>query len=86
MVLGFKKRAIKKRIETNGTRCHYCGCELNFTDPASPQYRTLDHKHPLSKGGKNRYYNVVLACHACNIAKGNMVYREFVELKRAKRK
>ena len=41
-------------------RCHYCGKVLD-KDTA-----TLDHFVPKSKGGKDEFSNVVLACEGCN--------------------
>lgn len=45
--------------------CMYCGGE--FPDSAL----TRDHVIPLSKGGRDRWSNVVAACRHCNTHKGN---------------
>jgi RRXRR protein/HNH endonuclease len=37
----------------------------------------LDHIRPRSRGGSNRISNLALACHACNMAKGNQTAHEF---------
>lgn len=74
-----KEKTITKLIKRDGTRCHYCGCELNFTDPNDAQYRTLDHKYPQAKGGHSNPGNLVLSCHDCNIKKGQQNYRVFKE-------
>jgi len=37
----------------------------------------LDHQLPRSRGGSNRVSNLVLACHDCNLAKGNRTAAEF---------
>jgi len=50
--------------------CVYCGVTgvpLN-----------LDHVHPKSTGGSNKVSNLVLACIACNQAKGSLPLEEFV--------
>jgi 5-methylcytosine-specific restriction endonuclease McrA len=41
---------------------------------------TVDHKTPLSKGGKNTGSNYVLACFDCNQKKGDMDYDEYMEM------
>lgn len=38
---------------------------------------TKDHKHPLSKGGKNRLRNLQTMCSTCNGTKGNKVGIKF---------
>src|SRR5215471_682188 len=49
--------------------CAYCGKKgVPFE---------LDHQVPRSRGGSNRASNFVLACHACNQAKGNQTAAEF---------
>jgi 5-methylcytosine-specific restriction endonuclease McrA len=50
-------------------RCAYCG------KPGVPF--ELDHQVPRSRGGSDRASNLVLACHACNQAKGNRTAAEF---------
>jgi len=50
-------------------RCAYCGkSNLPFE---------IDHIRPRSRGGSNRVSNLVLACHACNQAKGSQTASEF---------
>jgi 5-methylcytosine-specific restriction endonuclease McrA len=53
---------VKKKYETQGKRCYWCGCELNGTYHA-------DHYIPLSRGGSNAIENIVIACPACNLSK-----------------
>jgi 5-methylcytosine-specific restriction endonuclease McrA len=56
-------------LEKFGHRCAYCGKgEVPFE---------LDHQLPRSRGGSNRVSNLVLACHDCNLAKGNQTAAEF---------
>jgi hypothetical protein len=43
--------------------CQYCGSVAT----------TLDHVHPVSKGGTSRWDNLVAACVPCNTKKGNML-------------
>jgi len=45
--------------------CAYCGHSF-------PSHQlTFDHVVPKSRGGKTCWENIVIACHACNGAKGN---------------
>lgn len=48
-------------------RCQYCGCRL--TRAAA----TWDHVVPRSQGGRTTWQNIVMACMACNQAKGGRV-------------
>jgi len=45
--------------------CMYCGKEF------AERHLTRDHLLPLSRGGRDRWSNVVAACKSCNNAKGN---------------
>ena len=45
--------------------CMYCGNELHESE------LTRDHVTPISRGGKDRWSNVVTACRNCNTRKGN---------------
>ena len=38
----------------------------------------IDHIHPKSLGGSNRVANLTLACHSCNVKKGNQDVRKFL--------
>lgn len=52
--------------------CHYCGCQLVLDHKMfSP---SLDHKTPLSKGGKNEISNYAVSCIRCNRLKRSMDY------------
>jgi HNH endonuclease len=54
-----------------GRRCVYCAHRL---DPAEA---TLDHVHPLARGGQHIAGNLVVACAPCNRLKGDMLPHEF---------
>ena len=41
--------------------CAYCG----------KRAQSIDHVHPVSRGGKNNWMNVVAACNRCNTLKGD---------------
>ena len=53
-----------------GRKCAYCGVESVPLE--------VEHIKPKSKGGSNRIGNLTLACHACNIKKGNLDVRDFL--------
>lgn len=47
--------------------CQYCGKKADMT---------IDHVIPKSRGGKDKWDNVVAACLRCNISKGNRTPKE----------
>ena len=51
----------------DGFRCQYCGSDGELT---------FDHVVPKSQGGRTVWTNVVAACSACNLAKGNRLPSE----------
>lgn len=56
---------------TEGARCAYCLVEQPLTQ------LTRDHIIPSSRGGTNAADNLVLACTACNSAKGSRTPQEW---------
>jgi 5-methylcytosine-specific restriction endonuclease McrA len=67
-----QKRALKRAAMRDcGRRCVYCGSPLDFENA------TLDHVHPLAKGGTHYPGNLVLACARCNRLKSDMLPHEF---------
>jgi hypothetical protein len=54
----------------DGNLCMYCGIE--YPD----QHLTRDHVLPISRGGVDRWSNVVTACKSCNTRKGNRTPEE----------
>lgn len=65
-------------------RCHYCGLGVEILDdtPNHPRNATIDHKHPISRGGANDRANLVLACALCNHRKADMTAEEFLVYRR----
>jgi 5-methylcytosine-specific restriction endonuclease McrA len=61
-------------FERDSWMCCICGrqCarEYNWNNPMSP---TVDHIHPLSKGGEHSYANCRTACARCNTVKSDSV-------------
>lgn len=65
----------RAKMLAENPRCHWCGTSLDMTTS------TIDHVTPLSKGGKDRPGNMVLACDGCNKGKAAGLWRK---IKRAK--
>jgi hypothetical protein len=61
--------------------CVYCfkKCRV-YNKITNPNFITLDHKTPTSKGGTDEISNLVVACRRCNIIKNNKTYPEFKRL------
>lgn len=66
---------LKKLLERDGMICYICGkrCTKDDTRWGSfgPDYPTVDHVIPMSKGGTHTWDNVRIACAECNEAKGS---------------
>lgn len=58
-----------------GGKCHYCGI-MTTLETGRADMATRDHVIPKSKGGKMS----VLACYACNTARGTTEYSIFKQL------
>lgn len=56
----------KELYEKQNGKCYYCDKEMNETTD-----RTRDHINPVSKGGLNLRFNIVLCCGECNSLKSN---------------
>lgn len=66
------KRAYKHAAMRDcGRRCVYCAAPLGF------ELATLDHVHPLARGGAHAPGNLVAACARCNMLKGDMLPADF---------
>jgi len=72
-----------KFTEKESLVCGYCGKKVKAFD--IQPYRdviSLDHKKPLSQGGKNELKNIIITCCQCNIVKGTMdseLFKKFVK-------
>ncbi|WNO11744.1 HNH endonuclease [Teredinibacter sp. KSP-S5-2] len=51
-------------------QCLYCGNHFDFSQ------LSRDHVHPSSRGGEDKWENVVAACKRCNQHKGNFLLSE----------
>ena len=54
--------------------CQYCG--RHRSELKNRQFLTRDHVLPVSRGGTNRWDNVVTSCSPCNNRKGDRLPRE----------
>lgn len=52
--------------------CGYCGEEVSY-EIYGPNYATIDHIIPKSKGGSEALENKTLSCLGCNRGKGNRI-------------
>ncbi len=52
-------------FERDGSTCQYCG--KHYTR----NRLTLDHVIPASRGGRDSWENLVVACHSCNVRKAD---------------
>lgn len=59
----------------NTSICYYC------KEKTPRKFRTLEHKQPLSKGGKHSSDNIVMSCLSCNCSKRNMTEKDFNNFK-----
>lgn len=73
-----RKNRRKRLRKDHGENCHWCGVAMEFDNVKSPQSATVDHLVPVSRGGSNRVKNTVLACRACNNARGDMPWKVWV--------
>lgn len=67
----------RRLFHKQGGRCHYCWHQMSLRRGTSDMV-TVDHKFPKSRGGTKHASNTVGACLACNNAKGDMPYEDFL--------
>lgn len=58
-------------VKRDSAICYYC----------HEEGKTVDHKHPIARGGATTEENCVCACQFCNNIKGHMLLDEFKNLK-----
>ena len=58
--------------------CFYCG-DLLYSSFDKAIH--IDHKIPISRGGKNDIENIALSCAACNMSKHTKTHKEFLALR-----
>lgn len=60
-------------LSASASRCVYCGA------PVAKGSVTIDHVHPLAKGGTSAQNNLVAACRGCNEFKDDQDARGWFE-------
>lgn len=65
---------IRKNLHfLQGGACCYCGKQLALGKS------TIEHIDPKSKKGEDSFYNYTLACHDCNVRRGNDDFEPFMK-------
>lgn len=59
------------------TACYLTGRKINLQEPRTYNF---DHIIPISKEGTNNFDNLGIACREANLAKSDMLVKEFLEL------
>lgn len=68
----YKRKKFENLLIMFNSRCAICGKRVDrYAEASHPDQATIDHIHPVSKGGTWRYDNLQLACYACNQAKAD---------------
>ena len=70
-----------KLAEAQNWRCCYCGVPMNQEDKSTRA--TIEHIIPRGLGGLDQIENYVVACRACNEARGNSIKEIHIEAIRA---
>jgi 5-methylcytosine-specific restriction endonuclease McrA len=71
-----KNRLVRDSKENEGyIKCYYCNKKLEESETE------IEHKTPVSRGGRNKRSNVVLSCKKCNREKGRKNEKEFNEFR-----
>jgi 5-methylcytosine-specific restriction endonuclease McrA len=66
------RRLLRAELYLEDPHCAYCRRPL-----AGPWAGVLDHATPKSRGGNDKPSNAILACKACDRAKGNRTISEW---------
>lgn len=67
-------KTLIQMVEAQGYKCALTGWEL------TPDVAVIDHKHPLSKGGRHTLNNLQVVHQSVNVAKGVMMQDEFIRM------
>ncbi|GAA0095717.1 HNH endonuclease [Clostridium perfringens] len=74
----FAERNIMREVRESQNICCYCGKEL------VPEERTVDHIHPINRGGETVLENLAVCCQRCNFEKQDMTLQEYISYKSKK--
>lgn len=70
-----RAKRLKVVIDRDGPHCVWCSAKLS----ARHRDATLDHALPYAEDGSNRALNLLLACDACNGARGTLPLNRFAK-------
>jgi Restriction endonuclease len=77
--LDYENSIIKEFRNNSEPVCYYCNKAIQTNSNRNDL--TVDHKMPLSRGGKSIYSNLVISCLSCNAEKADMAEREYKKFK-----
>ena len=78
--MAFSDERLNRIFGKTDKRCAYCHKQLSWSNYGIRGRRgawEVDHSLPISRGGTDHLNNLVPACVACNLAKGDMTAGEF---------
>lgn len=69
---------VNGKLVSANSRCWFCGCVLFGRPQHNPNFRTVEHLQPLSRGGSRlSKENLVWACKKCNNSKSALTLEEY---------
>lgn len=71
---GAARLSVNTLLRRDNWTCQYCGRTKHKLK--KNEFLTRDHVFPVSRGGEDRWENVVLACNTCNNKKSDMTPEE----------
>lgn len=74
-----QKRSTRRHWQSLGYRRCYCGKLLNWEDPEHPDFATIEHLVPKSRGGTLAIKNSLLVCKRCNESRSSIDWYVWVE-------
>jgi len=70
----------RRILDRDQYHCQYCGLD-GMSNFENSLIMTVDFVHPRALHGKKTPENLVTACRACNVIKGNRVFHDFTAAK-----
>ena len=70
--LDYSLSDLRRLLESNPL-CHWCKLPVDFA-------LTLDHLHPIARGGQHALHNLCVSCTRCNALRGMLTEAETLEL------
>lgn len=75
-----RRNSLRHNLYSKNKECHYCKQEMlppTMGKICKDRDATIDHKIPMTRGGKNEVSNRVGACYDCNTDKGKLTDEEY---------